>query len=184
MENQDLQIEQQLPSASRRRWSDAEKEQILKEADATSVSATARKHGLTTSLLFQWRKQANGDEHDGSNCDPLAQFSQQLKKIQELEKQVQPKIINQLIADLRGGKLNAYNAANAFASLTNGIARLLSMELDLIDRLAALQVNLKPGRPTEYSFENPEPEVSKEARAWLYALVKEQVERKKAERGS
>ncbi|WP_238293452.1 IS66-like element accessory protein TnpA [Methylobacterium longum] len=52
----------------RRTWSDEEKAAIVAESDGpgTSISAVARRHGLSASQLFTWRRlvrQAGG--HDG-----------------------------------------------------------------------------------------------------------------------
>ena len=43
---------------TRRKWSDAERKQIVAETEAASVSSVARKHGVATSLVFRWRREA------------------------------------------------------------------------------------------------------------------------------
>ena len=55
----------------RRTWSDEEKAAIVAESDGpgTSISAVARRHGLSASQLFTWRRlmrQAGG--HDGERA--------------------------------------------------------------------------------------------------------------------
>jgi transposase len=47
---------------TRRRWGDAEKQAIVAEAapPGTNISAVARRHGIKPSLLFRWRKMAQG----------------------------------------------------------------------------------------------------------------------------
>lgn len=47
----------------RRRWSDDEKAQIVAETllPGAKVSAVARRHGVSASLLFSWRRQARTD---------------------------------------------------------------------------------------------------------------------------
>lgn len=47
---------------TRRHWGDAEKQAIVAEAVApgTNISAVARRHGIKPSLLFRWRKMAQG----------------------------------------------------------------------------------------------------------------------------
>ncbi len=52
-------------AGTRRSWSAEEKRAILAEAreTTTSVSAVARRHGLHTSLLFRWRRDARDEEH-------------------------------------------------------------------------------------------------------------------------
>jgi transposase len=49
-----------IATGARRRWTLAEKRRIVAEsyAVARGASATARRHGLTTSQLFAWRKLA------------------------------------------------------------------------------------------------------------------------------
>lgn len=44
----------------RRTWSAEQKAAILAESDEGSVSAVARRHGLTPPQLFAWRRQARG----------------------------------------------------------------------------------------------------------------------------
>jgi len=43
---------------TRRKWSAAERKQIVGETEAASVSSVARKHGAATSLVFRWRREA------------------------------------------------------------------------------------------------------------------------------
>lgn len=40
----------------RRKWTEAEKQAILAEAETASVSAVARKHGVAANLVFRWRQ--------------------------------------------------------------------------------------------------------------------------------
>jgi transposase len=51
-------------AGTRRSWSADEKRAILAEARAstTTISAVARRHGLHTSLLFRWRRDARNEE--------------------------------------------------------------------------------------------------------------------------
>jgi transposase len=52
-----------VETGRRRRWSDSEKLRIVEESLAghRQVSATARRHGIATSLLFKWRRDLLGD---------------------------------------------------------------------------------------------------------------------------
>ena len=52
-------------AGTRRSWSTDEKRAILAEAreSTTTISAVARRHGLHTSLLFRWRRDARNEEH-------------------------------------------------------------------------------------------------------------------------
>jgi transposase len=58
---------------TRRRWSKAEKRAIVAEASApcTNVSAVARRHGISPSLLFRWIK-VHAPSHDdrGRSAEP------------------------------------------------------------------------------------------------------------------
>ena len=45
---------------TRRRWSEAERKQIVAETEAASVSSVARKHRVAPSLVFRWRAAAAG----------------------------------------------------------------------------------------------------------------------------
>ena len=52
-------------AVTRRSWSADEKRLILAEAreSTTTISDVARRHGLHTSLLFRWRREARNEEH-------------------------------------------------------------------------------------------------------------------------
>lgn len=43
---------------TRRKWTDAERKLIVAETEGSSVSSVARKHGVATSLVFRWRREA------------------------------------------------------------------------------------------------------------------------------
>jgi transposase len=43
---------------TRRKWTAAERRQIVGETEASSVSSVARKHGVAASLVFRWRREA------------------------------------------------------------------------------------------------------------------------------
>src|SRR5688572_2249695 len=52
---------------ARRRWSEAEKQAVVAEAErpGVNISAVARRHGIKPSLLFRWRRLAR-DSQDQS----------------------------------------------------------------------------------------------------------------------
>lgn len=54
----DLSCEETSGRRERRRWSDAEKRQIVEESllGARAGAATARRHGISNQQLWQWRK--------------------------------------------------------------------------------------------------------------------------------
>jgi transposase len=41
---------------TRRRWSPEQKQAIIEESKSSPVSRVAKKHGVSTTLLFRWRK--------------------------------------------------------------------------------------------------------------------------------
>lgn len=43
---------------TRRKWSAAERKQIVSETEGAPVSSVARKHGAAASLVFRWRREA------------------------------------------------------------------------------------------------------------------------------
>ena len=45
---------------ARRKWSLTEKQAAIADAASSSISASARKHGVAASLLFRWRRDAAG----------------------------------------------------------------------------------------------------------------------------
>jgi transposase len=55
-------------AGTRRSWTREEKRAILDEAQSTtaSVSSVARRHGLTPSLLFRWRRESWDEERAAS----------------------------------------------------------------------------------------------------------------------
>ena len=57
-----------VDTGRRRRWSDAEKRRIVEESyrGHRQASATARRHGISTTLLYRWRRDAReGGLSDG-----------------------------------------------------------------------------------------------------------------------
>jgi transposase len=62
-------------AGTRRSWTPEQKQAILAEAKsaATTVSAVARRHGLTPSLLFRWRHEAL-DAERAAALPPQAAF--------------------------------------------------------------------------------------------------------------
>ena len=52
-----------LPGRARRRWSEADKRRLVAEtlAPGETVHGVARRHGVSTSQLFTWRKQLRAE---------------------------------------------------------------------------------------------------------------------------
>lgn len=61
-----------IETGSRRRWTLEEKQRIVAESFSAPrvVSATARRHGLSTSQLFNWRRQAREGNLVGEDEGP------------------------------------------------------------------------------------------------------------------
>ncbi len=77
-------------SKERRKWSEAEKLQIIQEAEQNGVTETLRKYNLAQSLFHRWRRAYNGEGMEGlrpqyKTVDPelkrLQQENERLKKI-------------------------------------------------------------------------------------------------------
>ncbi|SRR5579883_51155 len=83
----------------RRRWSADEKQALLKEAEepGNSISAVARKYGVSASQLFNWRKQyqRGGQIAVRANDEvvPAAEHKAALARIRELERQLGKKTL-------------------------------------------------------------------------------------------
>ena len=74
----------------RRKWSEAQKLQIIGEAEQNGLSETLRKYNLSQSLFHRWRRAYNGQGMEGlrphyKTVDPevkrLQQENERLKKI-------------------------------------------------------------------------------------------------------
>jgi transposase len=63
-------------AGTRRSWSTEEKRAILAEAreSTATISAVARRHGLHTSLLFRWRRDARNEEEHAPPPAPRPTF--------------------------------------------------------------------------------------------------------------
>ena len=61
-----------IETGARRRWTLEEKQRIVAESFSSPrvVSATARRHGLSTSQLFNWRRQARDGRLVGEDEEP------------------------------------------------------------------------------------------------------------------
>ena len=60
MSSDDIEKTYNVVAVARRRWSPDEKRAIVEESvrSSESVSAVAKRHGISASLLFRWRKDA------------------------------------------------------------------------------------------------------------------------------
>jgi putative transposase len=74
----------------RRKWSEAEKLQIIQEADQQGITETLRKHNVAPSLFHRWRRAYNGEGMEGLRAKyrtvnpevrQLQQENERLKKI-------------------------------------------------------------------------------------------------------
>lgn len=55
---------------TRRRWSEAEKQAVVAEAErpGVNISAVARRHGIKPSLLFRWRRLARDSQDQSTSA--------------------------------------------------------------------------------------------------------------------
>jgi transposase len=78
----------------RRRWTAEEKQTLLREAEqpGNSISSVARKYGVSTSQMFNWRKQfqKGGQVAIRANDEvvPAADYKAAQARIRELERQL------------------------------------------------------------------------------------------------
>lgn len=77
-------------SRTRRKWTEAEKLQIIQEAEQHGVAETLRRHNVAQSLFHRWRRAYNGEGMEGlkpkyRTVDPevrqLHQENERLKRI-------------------------------------------------------------------------------------------------------
>lgn len=77
-------------SRQRRKWTEAEKLQIIQESEQNGLTETLRRHNVAQSLFHRWRRAYNGEGMDGlkpkyKTIDPevkrLQQENERLKKI-------------------------------------------------------------------------------------------------------
>ncbi len=124
----------QRKQRSRRFFSDQEKNRILDEAAASSVSEAARNNNISTSLLFQWRKDSeNLGPLDHRDLSPESDQVRTMVTIQRLEA-IEILISDKLVAEIRSEKMTAYNAATAFGSMTNAVAKLAQLKFEVLQR--------------------------------------------------
>ncbi len=90
----------------RRRWSTQEKLEIVEESEISglSVSAVARKHGVSPSLLFTWRRLARDGKLSaikaGEEVVAASEVRQLKAKIRELERVLGKKTLeNEILKD-------------------------------------------------------------------------------------
>ncbi len=90
----------------RRRWSTQEKLEIVEESELSglSVSAVARKHGVSPSLLFTWRRLAREGKLSaikaGEEVVAASEVRQLKAKIRELERILGKKTLeNEILKD-------------------------------------------------------------------------------------
>lgn len=90
----------------RRRWSTQEKLEIVEESELSglSVSAVARKHGVSPSLLFTWRRLAREGKLSaikaGEEVVAASEVRQLKAKIRELERVLGKKTLeNEILKD-------------------------------------------------------------------------------------
>jgi transposase len=89
----------------RRRWNEEERLQILAEAfsPGACVSAVARRHDVSTALIYTWRRkvcQARGEPSPAASLGPG--FAEAV--VRETEEVAQPETRPAIVVDLAGGR--------------------------------------------------------------------------------
>ena len=78
------------------RFTEEQKVKMLREAEATSVAAVAKKHGISTETIYKWRRKFGGmDVADAKRLKQLEQENARLKKLlaeRDLEVEVMKEI--------------------------------------------------------------------------------------------
>jgi transposase len=111
----------------RRRFTSEEKRQFIKQAMAPgeSMSSVGRRHGLSVSLLFRWRRQLDGQNRAAAKAadGPKNESRELRERVRELErllgrKTLEAELLQQELARLGhnpGVALSALDAANGTA---------------------------------------------------------------------
>jgi transposase-like protein len=152
---------------------------ILEAAESSSFSEAARTNGISTGLIFQWRKQLKGPrEAEADQLEPeqelLAALKRNGKKLESVEQ-----LCAKLLSDLNAGKLTAYNGVNAYSSATKAFTSLQSQRFEIMDRLATITAK-HDLRADDAVPETIDFAMEKEAERICYMLVKSEVEKKRA----
>ena len=66
---------------SRRKFSVEEKLAILKEAEATGITQTIRRHGIYAKMLYRWREQLEARGQEG--LKPYQRVDPELRRLQQ-----------------------------------------------------------------------------------------------------
>ena len=106
-------------SIVKRKWSEAQKHQIIQEAEQNGVTETMRKHNLSHFLYRKWRKAYNGEGMQGlqpkyKTVNPavrrLEMENQRLKNIiakQALEIEFKDELLKKILKPLRHKKFHS-----------------------------------------------------------------------------
>lgn len=159
----------------RRSFSTEEKKQILDDAYKTSFAEAARRNQISASLLFQWRKNFNRSfsvlpiDHD-----QITDHERVLEVVHRLE-MLEALISEKLMAEIKSDRMSAYNAATAFGSLTNAVAKLVQMEQDIAQRIQQPAI----GEPVNSSLNLTLVE-ERRAEEWCLELIRKSLAEKPA----
>jgi transposase len=182
-----IEVNPKEQSMKRMRRSRNEKLAILKEAEipGANIAAVARKHGITASLLFSWRRQFEGkgqlETDNDAGVDLPTEFQSMLSIIRQREKlleQAASKIADEAASD----KIGAYNLSCSVSNLVTATGKLQERKLDLLERLALAQET-----ETSKRADGRDPddvvdfEIERESERVCYELVRGEVMRKRAE---
>jgi len=163
---------------TRRFFSDDDKRMILQEAQESgmSMSAIAKKHGLTASQLFKWRVKFYGSQRIESKAiegplTPSAKLQATLMRIDKFENEIMAPVFKRTMCDLKADRLPAHQASCALANLGSAFSKITALKLAVFDQLEAIGYVEPPPekRPEE---EHLDYLVEREAERVLLHLVK------------
>ena len=172
----DFQFQQKANESSkkRRHWSFAEKQEILKLAEATSVSEAARRHGIGANIIFLWRRQLmDSTKNSSSNLQEELELNKALKRINKMDKQFET-ASDKLLTGLKNGSISAYSAAVGLSSLGGTFGKLITLRLDLVDKLKAYAAVQKAEASSDIENEYAD-EMQREAERIVLHIVKSRI---------
>jgi len=109
----------------RRRFSNEEKRQFLREANGTgeSMSSVGRRYGLSVSLLFRWRRQLEGTtipakRHEDDNRAEVRDLRDKVRELERLlgRKTLESELLKQELSRLGHNPTLTLNALDAAVS--------------------------------------------------------------------
>ena len=165
---------------SRRQWTNQQKGMIVRECSelGNTVSSVAKRYSISTSVLFQWRKQIENASLEICSRTDLSKVDYCRRDLAEIEKlqRLQEMAMGRLIDEIRRGQVTSYNASIATSNIVSGFAKLASLRAEVLDKLEALLTCDESKEP-----EDDVPiEIQRAAEQMVIELVKKQIAEEQA----